>query len=182
MYHYLFTPEAGSNIFKVTLFILAVHPLIGRRLLQRTKVLDEGTDLDIVEVGLIDSRGDDCLATIPCHLELWVLLVDILRQTVDALRVVVATHEGDAGDVTPILRHEGVYGSGIQWQANILPQVMAMAPRTTTRAIRDVNCQCRLVGNLLKNNTRIYILQHIVSGHLILWSVESAGGLFLTWL
>ena len=37
-------------------------------------------------------------------------LMDILRQEVDALRIVVATHEGDTGDVLAVLFDEGIDG------------------------------------------------------------------------
>lgn len=50
----LLLPKAGGDILKVAIGVLAVEALVGGGLLQGTKVLDEGTDLDIVEVVLVD--------------------------------------------------------------------------------------------------------------------------------
>ena len=121
-------------------------------------MLDEGTNLDIVEVLFVDSRGDNRLAAIPSNFELGVLFVDVLRQQIDTLRIAVATHEGDTGNVVAVLFYEGIDGIGIEGEANILPEIMAMTPRTVTRAIRDVNCQCHFVGYLLEYYARVDVL------------------------
>ena len=86
--------------------------------------------------------------------------MDILSQEVDALGIVVASHEGDASDVIAIFFDEGIDGIGIKGEAYVLPEVMAMTPRTVTRAITDVNCQCHFVGYLLKYYACIDVLQH----------------------
>ena len=141
---------------------------------------DIGADLDVVEVVLVDGRRDNGLAAIPGHLELRVLFVDILGQKVDALGIVVASHEGDASDVITVFIHEGIDSIGVKGEANVLPEVMAMTPRTVTRAITDVNCQCHFVGYLLKYYACIDVLQH--GFRLVCQGVITAGGLFLTGL
>ena len=83
--------------------ILTIKTLISGGLLQRAEVTNKGPDFDIVEVLFGDKGRDDGLAAVPRHLELRMLLVDILSQEVDTLRVVVATHEGDTGDVLTVL-------------------------------------------------------------------------------
>ena len=52
---FLFLPEAGSNVFEVALVIAAVEALVGGGLLQRAKMLDIGSNLDIVEIVFVDS-------------------------------------------------------------------------------------------------------------------------------
>ena len=156
----LLLPEAGSNILKLAVFVLAIQALVGGGFLQGTQVLDEGSDLDVVEVLLVDEGGDDGLAAIPGDLEVGVLLVDVLCQEVDAHRVAVAAHEGDAGDVVAVFPDEGIDGIGIEGEADVFPEVMAMTPGTVTRAIRDVNCQCHFVGYLLKYYACVNVLQH----------------------
>ena len=154
----LFLPKAGGNILKLALLIPAIQALVGCRTFQWPQMLDERADLDVVEVLFVDGRGDDRLAAIPGDFELGVLFVDVLRQQVDTLRIAVATHEGDTGNVVAVLFYEGIDGIGIERQANILPEIMAMTPGTVTRAIRDVNCQCHFVGYLLEYYARVDVL------------------------
>ena len=73
-------------------------------------MFDEGAYLDVVEIVFVDKGRDDGLAAVPGHLELGMLLVDVLCQNVHALGVAVAAHEGDAGDVVAELLDEGVEG------------------------------------------------------------------------
>ena len=68
--------------------------------------------------------------------------MDILSQLVYTLGIAVATHEGDASDVFTILIGKGINGIRIQRQSDIFPKIMTMTPRTVTRAIRNINCQC----------------------------------------
>ena len=68
----LFLPEAGSNILKLAILVLAIQALVGGWFLQGTQVPDERADLDVVEVLFVDGRGDDRLAAIPGDFELGV--------------------------------------------------------------------------------------------------------------
>ena len=58
-------PEAGSDVFEIAVAVVAVEALVGGGLLQGAQVLDVGADLDVVEVILVDGRGDDGAATVP---------------------------------------------------------------------------------------------------------------------
>ena len=171
-------PEAGSDVFEIAVAVVAVEALVGGGLFQGAQVLDVGADLDVVEVILVDGRGDDGAATVPSYAQLGIFLVDVLCQLVDTFRITVATHEGDAGEVLAVFLNEVVDGVRVQRQAYVLPKVMAVTPRTVTRAIRNVNCQCHFVGYLLKYNIRVDVLQH----RLICHSVITTGGLLLTGL
>ena len=176
--HSLF-PEARGDVLEVALVGAAVEALVGGGFLQGAQVLDEGADLDVVEVILVDEGGDDGAAAIPGDAQLGVFLVDVLRQLVDTPWVVVAAHEGDAGEVGAVFPDKVVEGLGGQRQAHILPEVMAMTPRTVTRAIRDIDCQCHFVGYLLKYYSGIDVLQHSA---LVCHRVVAAGGFLLTGL
>ena len=164
-YRRLFLPEAEGDVFEFAVVVLTVKALVGGRILQRAEMTDEGSYLDVIEVGAGDGGGDDGLATVPGDLELGIFLMDVLCEDIDAHGVVVATHEGEAGDVVAIFLDEGIDGLGIERQADILPQIMAMTPGTATRAITDVNCQCHFVGYFLKYYSRIDVLQHISLRH-----------------
>ena len=154
----LFLPESEGDVFEFAFVGAAVEALVGGWFLQGTQVPDERADLDVVEVLFVDGRGDDRLAAIPGDFELGVLFVDVLRQQIDTLRIAVATHEGDTGNVVAELFYEGIDGIGIERQANVFPEIMAMTPGTVTRAIRDVNCQCHFVGYLLEYYARVDVL------------------------
>ena len=82
---------------------------------------DKGADLDIIKVGLIDEGGDAEASAVPRHLELWMFLVNVLRQHVDAHRVAVAAHEGYAGDVASVLVDEIIQRIGVQGQSRVFP-------------------------------------------------------------
>ena len=116
---------------------------------------DKGSDFDVVEVGGVDGCGNDGASAIPSHTELWILLVHVLRQQIDSFRISIAAHEGDAGDVATVLDNEIVECTGVEWQSDVFPEILAVASRTVTRAIRNVNCQCHFVRNLLKNNPSV---------------------------
>ena len=160
-YRILFLPEAEGDVFEFAVVVLTVKALVGGRILQRAEMTDEGPYLDVIEVDAGDGGGDDGLATVPGDLELGIFLMDVLCKDIDAHGVVVATHEGEAGDVVAILLDEGIDGLGIERQADILPQIMAMTPRTVTRAITDVNCQCHFIRNLLENKRCIDVFEHL---------------------
>ena len=58
-------PEAGSDVFEIAVAVVAVEALVGSGLLQGAEMLDEGADLDVVEVIFIDGCGDDGTAAVP---------------------------------------------------------------------------------------------------------------------
>ena len=58
-------PKAGGDVLELTVAVVAVEALVGGGLLQGAEVLDEGADLDVVEVLLINGGRDDGTAAIP---------------------------------------------------------------------------------------------------------------------
>ena len=94
---------------------------------------------------------------------MWIFLVYILRQLVDTSWISIAAHKSDASEVGTEFLDEIIDGIRVQRQADVLPKIMAMTPRTVTRAIRNVNCQCHFVGYLLKYDIRVDVLQHHLS-------------------
>ena len=172
-------PEAKCNVLEVAFIGAAIEALIGGGFLQGTQMFDEGPDLDVVKVLFVDEGGDNGAATVPCDAQLWIFLMDVLREMINAAGIVVATHEGNAGEVRAVFLHEVVDGCCGQWQADIFPEIVTVTPRTMTRAITDVNCQCHFVGYLLKYYSGIDVLQH--SG-LVCHGVVTASGFFLTGL
>lgn len=77
-------------------------------------MLDKRSDLDIVEVLFVDGCRNNRFTTVPSHFELWMFLMDILSQQVDALRIGISTHERNTGDVGSILLNEGIDSIGVK--------------------------------------------------------------------
>ena len=81
------------------------------------------------------------------------------------------------GNISTELLYKRINSFSIKGQSNIFPKVIAMTPRTATRAITNVNCQCHFVGYLLKNDSCVNVFQHGLS---LRMRIETAGSLFLT--
>ena len=106
-------PKAGGDVFELAVTVVAVEALVGGGLLQGAEVLDEGADLDVVEVIFIDGGGDDGAAAVPGYTQLRILLVDVLCQLVHTPGVAVATHKGDTGEVLAVFIPEVIDGVGV---------------------------------------------------------------------
>jgi len=154
------TPESARDVFKETVGSLTIQPLVRCGAVQGTEVTDVGSDLDIIKILFPDADGNTQPSAVPRDMVLRMVLVDVLRQQLHANRVVVAAHHGDASDIMAIALDEGVDGISIQRQADVLPQIMAVAARTAAGAVGYIDGQRHLVGDLLKNNTGIDVLQH----------------------
>ena len=92
---------------------MLVQSLVGGRFTQRSEVPDIRSDLDVIEIRLVDERRDHSAPAVPRHLKLRVILVDTQRQLVHPLRVTVTTHEGNASDVVAVFLHEGIDGISV---------------------------------------------------------------------
>ena len=55
---------------------------------------------------------------------------------------------------------ECIDGIGVQRQADVLPQIVAVATGTAAGAVGDVDGQRDLVGDFLKNNSCVDVLEH----------------------
>ena len=179
----MLAPETRSDISEGAVLFLLVKPLVGGRRLQRSEMFDIGSHLDVVEVSLVDHLGNAQPSTVPCYLVHGVLLMDVLCQEVDTLRVGITAHEGDTGDVAAELLDESIEGISIERQPYILPKVMAVTAWTVTGTVGDVDGKCHLVGYLLEDYPRVDVLQHclyrFLHGVLLLRSIVATCCLFL---
>lgn len=157
---FLFLPEPFGDVFELAGGGFAVHALIGGALAERSEMTYVRSYLDVVEVGLHDEGGNAEASAVPRHFEGGMMLVDVLRQTVDGTRVGVATHEGYAGDVFTVFLNEGVDGGGVERQSDVLPQVVAMTARTVARTVGQVDGKRHFVRHLLKYYSGIDIFEH----------------------
>ena len=138
--------------------LAAEHVLVGAGGGEGTEVSDVGAYFDVVELLAVEGVGDVLAAAVPRHFVPWVASVDICCQRSHFMRGGIAPHETDAGDSFSMLRHHTVEGCGVEWQACVRPQVGTMAAGTPTWASCNVDGQCRLVRDFLKDNVGIEIL------------------------
>ena len=151
-------PESAGDVLPGVVVRVLVEALVGRGLVERTEMLEVGTELDVVEVVLVHLGGHPHPAAIPRDLQVGVFLVDVLCQTVDAPGLSISTHEGDAGDVLAVLLDEFVDGISGERHADVLPQILRVAAWAATGAARYVDGKGHLVRYLLKDNACVDVL------------------------
>ena len=152
-------PEARCDVVQPA-SIHTVEALVGARALQGAEVRQVGTKLDIVEVAEAHLRREQRAATPPGQMQPWETAAQATGQRVDLGGLCVATHEAEAGDPTGTVTEHTLHHIGGQRLADIAPEVLRMAPRTATRAPREVDGQRHLVGNLLKDDVCVDVSQH----------------------
>ena len=101
--HVLPAPEAISDILESTIHQTTVEALIGGSRLQGTKMFDIGSHFYIVKIFFIDHRRNAYATTIPGHMELRMIFVNILCKLIDPSGIGIPSHEGDTGYVCTIL-------------------------------------------------------------------------------
>jgi hypothetical protein len=88
------------------------------------------------------------------------VLVNILCQTVDGLRIRVTSHKSEAGDIRTEALNEIIERRGSKGNTYIVPEIMAVTARTPTGTVADIDSQRHLIGYLLKNNSCVYVFEH----------------------
>ena len=74
-----------------------------------------------------------------------------MSQASDFCRIGIATHEADTGDKTCITGDEALKELLIKGFTDIFRKVRTMAPRAMTRTVREIQGECYLARNLLKD-------------------------------
>ena len=60
--------------------------------------------------------------------------------------------------ITVIFLDKLIERFGSKRHTDVVPKILAVAPRTVARAITDVNCQCHLVRNFLEYHPSVNVL------------------------
>ena len=152
----------GGDVGEGAVGLAAEHVLVGAGGGEGAEVGDVGAYFDVVELLAVKGMGDVLAAAVPRHFVPWVALMDICCQRSHFMRGGIAPHETDAGDSFSMLRHHAVEGCGVEWRACVRPQVGTMAAGTPTWASCNVDGQCRLVRDFLKDNVGIEILEQFL--------------------
>lgn len=92
-------------------------------------------------------------ATIPCRLDLRMVVMEPCSQLVDGGRLCVATHKTDAGEHAIVRLDEMLKLGGGQRRAHILPEITAVATRAMAGASRDIDSKGRLIRYFLKETS-----------------------------
>ena len=121
---------------------------------------DVWSNLDVVEIILGDAGRDTQASAIPGNLEIRIFLVYLFSQQAYGFWIGIAAHIRQACDIIAVALNKVVDSLGVEWHANIVPKIMAVASRAATRAIGNINCQCHFIGYLLKNDSCINGFEH----------------------
>lgn len=115
-------------------------------------------DFYIVEKFFSQRTRNDSSATVPSDFYIRVYISHIHGYVVHIVHTCVAAHDDYAGYLAMILAKHFVKPSMCQFVARIVPQILAVAPWTSARAVAYVYSQRYFVRNLLKYHALIYIL------------------------
>lgn len=165
-------PESAGDVFPLPFCCSLVEPLVGGGLAERSEMSEVRAELDVVEEALVDERREACASAVPCHLELRMVLSEVLCQSAHFGRVGVASHEGDAGDVALVAADERVEFVGRERRASVFPQVLAVASGASAGTGGDVDGEADLVGHFLKDDSCIDVFEH---GNDVLFVREELG-------
>lgn len=150
---YLFLPKAVSDILQLVAIHTAIQALVSGRLVERTHMTDIRSQLDVVEMALVYVARESNAATIPCRLDLRMVVMEPCSQLVDGGRLCVATHKTDAGEHAIVRLDEMLKLGGGQRRAHILPEITAVATRAMAGASRDIDSKGRLIRYFLKETS-----------------------------
>lgn len=110
-----------------------IETLVGRATVERPEMLDVGSNLDVVEVVLVDSVIDAQPAAVPPYSHARMLLADVGGEVVDRLRLSVTAHQTDTRHESVVVSNQLVEGIGGERVAEVLGEIAAVASRTVAR-------------------------------------------------
>ena len=158
----VFVVEVGGDVGEGAVGLAAEHALVGARGGEGAEVGDVGADFDVVELLSVEGVGDVLAAAVPRHFVMRVVLTDICGQRAHLVGGGITPHKADACDSLSVLRHHAVKGCGVERQAGVCPQVGTVAAGTPTGASCNVDGQCCLVGDFLKDYVGVEILEQFL--------------------
>lgn len=120
-----------------------------------------GPELDVVEEALVDEWREACASAVPCYLELWVVLAEVLCQLAHFGWIGVASHEGDTGDVALVAADERVEFAGREGCSGVFPQVLAVTSGASAWTGGDVDGKAYLIGHFLEDNGGVDVFEHV---------------------
>ena len=153
----LLPPKAGSDVMQCAVDD-TVETLVGSAALQGAQMLEIGSQLDIVEVIETHLRREQRAAAPPSDVQLGIALAHPLCQTIDLLRLRVAAHETEAGNLLLLPRKHAIDGLAVEHFPTLAPKVRRVASRATAGTAREVDGQRHLVGQLLEHYVGINVV------------------------
>lgn len=110
-----------------------IESLIGRATVERPEMLDVGSNLDVVEVVLVDGVIDAQTAAVPPYSHPRMLLPNVGGEVVDRLRLSVTSHQTDTRHESVVVSNQLIEGIGGERVAEVLGEIAAVASRTVAR-------------------------------------------------
>lgn len=134
-----------GDVYQSTVFH-TIEPLIGIRLIQSTKLLPKGAQLQIIQKRKQVTKRLFCIA--PAVLTGFETVLSNDAESLSKFLFISAfTHEADAGDKI-LVTHDQRIQITLQRIPDILLQIRRMAAVTMIEAVRYGNRQANLLGNL----------------------------------
>ena len=153
----MFSLKAFGAIYKIAVCHF-IKSLVCLRRLQSAFLIVIRTEFYIIEV--VDIHWLVVSSGIPGDLKFQSVFY-VMCQSFHLVFRSVTTHDAYAGDVATINLNESIQFVFSEFGAYILPQMRAVAGRAMIRAVGEVNRQTHLVGNLLKDDVVVVVLQHL---------------------
>lgn len=128
----LLLPEGSGDVVELIVHDM-IEALVGRATVEGPEMLDVGSNLDVVEVVLVDGVIDAQTAAVPPYSHPRMLLADMGGEVVDRLRLSVTSHQTDTRHESVVVSNQLIEGIGGERVAEVLGEIAAVASRTVAR-------------------------------------------------
>lgn len=140
---------------------VTIHALVGGRTAQWPTGFAPRTEFHVGGgVEGIESIGQFSAAAVPTGVQLGMRFAKEREEMEHTARIVVAAHQCGASDGATILfnqREPAFFG---EFLAVVAPKISTVAPRTGTRAAREVHGEGHFVGEFLENDVVVDVFEH----------------------
>ena len=154
-------PELFGDVCPRSIGSVTIHALVGGRTAQRTTGFAPRTEFHVGGgVEGIESIGQFSAAAVPTGVQLGMRFAKEREEMEHTARIVVAAHQCGASDGATILfnqREPAFFG---EFLAVVAPKISTVAPRTGTRAAREVHGEGHFVGEFLENDVVVDVFEH----------------------
>lgn len=140
---------------------VTIHALVGGRTAQRTTGFAPRAEFHVGGgVEGVESIGQFRATTVPAGVQMGMRFAKEREEMEYTARLVVAAHQCGAGDGATILFNQREPAFFREFLAVVAPKIGAVAPRTGTRAAREVHGEGHFVGEFLENDVVVDVFEH----------------------
>ena len=118
------------------------------------------SQFNVVEESPVNISVQAHPSAVPCRMQARVCAAQVACQGTYLVRFGITAHECHAGDVALNGSYNLVESIDIKRCADVLPQITAMAVRTTAWAVGDIDGKCCLIGYFREDDAGVDVFQH----------------------